>query len=259
MFFFDFVLEIRFMIYSELLLLSEYVVFDVDNSSSSRPLCRVRNGNLYPAILLVNKQVHDEAIRLLYRNNCFQFPDIHSAQSGRDSALIAPFLCQIGPQASFIRHIYITFPTFNNYDDFLNNIATVDESFIGNLKLIRDKCSHITTLELLLRADRLNYVLNSKSAIARDTLDLLSALFTAILPLTEIIIDFRVKDDQELYNLNDLSEVIKKMRQYKWSVNVTKLPKSIWRSDDGRASFSGEDGEEACNRYNRGQSFLCNY
>jgi hypothetical protein len=42
------------------------------------------------------------------------------------------------------------------------------------------------------------------------------------------------------------------MRDRGWTVEVTKLPKKVWISDDGRVKF---DNEEDCNSYN-GEQFL---
>lgn len=108
--FFDFAIEIRLKIYLELLVHSESIVFVADYGLSSPPLFRSKREGLCPALLRVNKKVHGEASSLLYSNNRFRFPDIFiSTPSATNSPHIAPFLRQIGSQASFIRHICITF------------------------------------------------------------------------------------------------------------------------------------------------------
>jgi hypothetical protein len=43
---------------------------------------------------------------------------------------------------------------------------------------------------------------------------------------------------------------MKKMRECGWTVQITKLPKKVWISDDDRVEF---DNEEDCNAYNREQ------
>jgi hypothetical protein len=106
--FFGFPTEIRLKIYSELLVHSEPIVFVADYGPSSPPLFRSKRDGLCPALLCVNKRAHSEASPLLYSNNRFRFPDIFtSSPSATDSAHIAPFLSQIGSQASLIRHICI--------------------------------------------------------------------------------------------------------------------------------------------------------
>jgi hypothetical protein len=105
--------EIRLKIYSELLVHSEPIVFVADDDGPpAPPLFRSKRDGLCPALLRVNKKVHSEASPLLYSNNRFRFPDIFtSTPSATNSPHIAPFLRQIGSQASLIRHICITFPT----------------------------------------------------------------------------------------------------------------------------------------------------
>jgi hypothetical protein len=63
--FFGFVTEIRLKIYSELLVLSEPIVFVADYGPPSPPLFRSKRDGLYPALLRVNKKAHREASPLL--------------------------------------------------------------------------------------------------------------------------------------------------------------------------------------------------
>ncbi|MCJ1257758.1 hypothetical protein MMC24_005584 [Lignoscripta atroalba] len=226
--FFGLATEIRLKIYSELLILSEPIVFVADYGPSSPPLLQSKRDSLYPALLRVNKKAHREASPLLYSNNRFQFPDVFtSTQDATDSAHIAPFLCQIGSQASLIRHICIAFPTF---DDYRHDRVRLHEAHIKNLELMRDTCTSITTLELLLPLDLVNYAL-SDSLIAAGALDLLNTRFKTISPLKEIIVNFQV------YGGEDLSDEMKKVRDCGWTVEITKLPKKVWTSIDDRVEF----------------------
>jgi hypothetical protein len=232
---FDFPKEILLQIYSELLVRSEPIVFVADDySSPSPPLFRSKRDGLCPALLEVNKKVHSEASPLLYSNNRFRFPDILTST---DSAHIAPFLCQIGSQASLIRYICITFPTFH---DFQHDRARLHEAHIKNLELIRDTCTSITTLELSVPPKCVNYAFDD-SPIGVQALDLLDTRFKAIPSLKEIIVNFQV------YGEEDLSDHRKKMRDCGWTVEVTKFPKKVWISDNDRVEF---DNEEDCNAYN---------
>lgn len=242
--FFDFVIEIRLKIYSELLVHSEPIVFVASYGPPSPPLFRSKREGLCPALLRVNKKVHGEASSLLYSNNRFRFPDIFvSTPSATDSPHIAPFLRQIGSQASLIRHICITFPTFH---DFRHEGAMLHEAHIKNLELIRDTCTSITTLELLLPPDSANYAFDD-SPISAEALDLLDTRFKAIPSLKEIIVNFQV------YTAEDLSEYRTKIRDRGWTVEVTKLPKKVWISDDDRVEF---DNKEDCDAYNHEQLLL---
>jgi hypothetical protein len=216
--FFDFAIEIRLKIYSELLVHSEPIVFVADYGPLSPPLFRSKKEGLCPALLRVNKKAHSEASSLLYSNNRFRFPDIFvSTLSATNSPHVAPFLRQIGPQASLIRHICITFLTF---DDFRHDRAILYEAHIKNLELIRDTFTSITTLELLLPLDSANYAFGD-SPIATEALNLLDARFKAIPSLKEIIVDF------QMYAAEDLSDYWIKMHDRGWTVEVTKLPKKV--------------------------------
>jgi hypothetical protein len=239
--FFEFVIEIRLKIYSELLIHSEPIVFVADYGPPSPPLFRNQRAGLCPALLRANKKVYSEASSLLYSNNRFRFPDIFiSTPCPTTSPHIAPFLHQIGSQASLIRHVCISFPTF---DDIRHDRAMLHEAHIKNLELIRDTCTSLTTLELLLPPDSANYAFDD-SPITAEALGLLDTRFKAILSLKTIIVNFQV------YDAEDRSDDRIKMRDRGWTVEVTKLPKKVWFSDDGRVKF---DNEEECEAYDHEQ------
>ncbi len=76
---------------------------------------------------------------------------------------------------------------------------------------------------------------------------MLDARFKAISSLKEIIVNFQV------YSEEDLSDDRMKMRDRGWTVEVTKLPKKIWISDNDQFEF---DNEEEYNAYNDEQLLL---
>ena len=114
---------------------------------------------------------------------------------------------------------------------------------INNLELIRDTCTGIRTLELLVSEDTDNYVL-SDSPIAAQALYLLNTHFKDIPSLKEIVINFEVYPEQE--PSGDLT----KIHDCGWTIEVTKLPKKTWISDDGRVEF---DTYEECQAYDEEQ------
>lgn len=242
---FGIALEIRLRIYSELLVLSEPIVFVAQYGPSSPPLFRPKRDGLCPALLRINKRIYSEASTLLYSNNRFQFPEIlTSTPSATDSAHIAPFIHQIESQASHIRHICISFPTFDYPQP---NSARLHEAHIKNLDLVRDTCTSIRTLELLVSPDCENYAL-SDSPIAAEALDLLNTHFKSISSLKEIVISFEVYPEQ-----NPSDDLRKKMYDYGWSVKITKLHKKKWISGDDRVEF---DNEEDCRAYDDEQFLI---
>jgi hypothetical protein len=215
--FFDIAPEIRLKIYSELLVLPEPIVFVANYGPSSPPLFRSGRDGLCPALLCVNKMVYSEANALLYSDNRFRFPKVFtSTPSATDSAHISPFLHQIGSQASNIRHICVPFPTFDYPQP---DRARLHEAHIKNLELVRDTCTSIRTLELLVSPDCVNYAL-SGSPIAAEALDLLDTHFKNIPSLKEIVIDFEVYPEQD-----PSDDLTKKMHDYGWTIKVTNSPR----------------------------------
>ena len=216
---FDIALEIRLKIYSELLVLSEPILFVADNGapSPSPPLFRSERDGLCPALLRVNKRMYSEAITLLYSYNRFRFPEVITfTPSMTSSAHITPFLHQIGPQASHIRHICIPFFTFDYY--YQPDRARLDETHVENLELIRYRCTSIRTLELLVPSNQARNALGCPPVVAK-ALDLLDIHFKNIPSLNEIVINFEVYPELDL---ND--DLIKKIHDHGWSVKVTTLP-----------------------------------
>lgn len=230
--FLDFATEIRLSIYSELLVLDEPIVFVTDDGPSSPPFFRSIPHGLCPALLRSCSRVYREASPLLYSNNRFRFPQIIT-----NSAHIAPFLCQVGPQASLIYYISIAFPTF---DYPRSGGIRLQKEHIKNLELIRDACTSIRTLELFVSPDHGNYALNDSETVA-EPIDLLEARFKTIPSLKEIIINFEVYPEEDLDD-----DLTKKMHDYGWAVTTTKLPKKVWISSDGRVEC---DNEEDCIAY----------
>ncbi|KAI4859703.1 hypothetical protein F4820DRAFT_462268 [Hypoxylon rubiginosum] len=237
--FFEFATEIRLSIYSELLVLDETIDFAADHGPPSPPLFRSKRDGLCPALLRVSKQVHREATPLLYSNNRFWFPQVFSGRT--DIAHIAPFLGQIGSRASLIQHICITFPSF---DHSRLRTAELQKEHVENLELIRDTCTSIRTLELLVPPDDRSYALGI-SQIATEATDLLNTRFRTITSLRKVNINFEVYPGEDIDD-----DVMEKLRGYGWAVTTTKLPKKTWISCDDRVEF---DNEEDCIAYDNEQ------
>ena len=233
---FDVAGEIRLKIYSELLVLSEQIVLVADYGPSSRPIFRPRKKGLCPILLRINKRIYKEAIPLLYSNNRFQFPEI-SNPTATDVAHIAPFLRQIGYHANHIRYICIPFPT-SMYPQ--PHSATLHRAHVENLDLVRNTCTSIRTLELLVSPDSAVYAL-SDSRILAEALGVLDTHFKSISSLKKIVVNFK------LYPEHSLSDDLRKeMHDYGWTIRVTQLPQRTWISRDSMVEF---DNEEDCDAY----------
>ena len=174
----------------------------------------------------------------LLSNNRFRFPQVFTDTSFlTDSAHIAPFLYQIGSQASLIHHICITFPSFDHSQP--GKIRFYKEH-VKNLELVRDTCTSIRTLELFVLPNHGSYAL-SNSEIAAEAMDLLDIRFKAISSLREITINFEICPEQDPED-----DLPKKMDDCGWAVSTTKLPKQVWICDEHGIEF---DNEEDYNTY----------
>ena len=231
----DIAREIRLQIYSELLVLSEPIVFVADYGPLSPPLFRSKRDGLCPALLRVNKMMYSEASTLLYSNNRFRFPEV--CTSTVDSAHIAPFLRQIGSQASHIRHICIPFPTFMWTPPGSADIHS------KNLDFVRETCTGIRTFELLVSPGHAYTLCNSP--IAAKGLGLLDNYFNIIPSLKEIVINFEAHSEED-----PSDDLTRKMHHYGWTVKVRELPKRVWYSEDDRVEF---DNPEDCQAYDNEQ------
>ena len=209
---FNFPTEIRLKIYEKLLVLSEPIAFQTSQYPFWPGLYLSRRYGLCPAILRVNKKVYSEARSLLYSSNRFKFSDIELTRKlTTNSAILAYFLSQIEPQnASFLRHVYIDFPAERS------GTAMFKENGTNILELIRDHCTGITILETSLWSHDL-FGLQFPDMFPAETLALLDSRFKAILSLKEVVIDVHIFDDEE-YDL-----VLKKMRDFGWTIKVTKV------------------------------------
>jgi hypothetical protein len=163
--FFSFPSEIRNKIYEEALMLSEPIIlwarqpyggiYGLALPRNSRECGPLR---LCPAILLANKRAHREASPLLYSRNCVRL---------QERAILTSFLDHIGPQnASFLRHICIPFPAF---DDYHLGSVTLKEDNIRTRERIRDNCTNLATLETSLR---FRIIITIESAIDFDIINM---------------------------------------------------------------------------------------
>nr|XP_036579702.1 uncharacterized protein CTRU02_10178 [Colletotrichum truncatum]KAF6787382.1 hypothetical protein CTRU02_10178 [Colletotrichum truncatum] len=137
--FFDFPLEIRLKIYSEILVQDESVDFETDHGPCNLRLVRLQQAGFSPAVLRVNKKINAEAIPLLYSKNRFRFPDAYISESyDQDVPYVAPFLRQIGSNANLLRHICINFrvPLVSCWT------PTLHKDIIQTFELIREKCTN---------------------------------------------------------------------------------------------------------------------
>ena len=211
----------RLQIYSELLVLAEGIEFTTDDRLSPPPLIRVPIKRLYPAILRTNKKVYSEASAVLYSDNHFRFPETFLKEPGYYhlqfaetfsketgyGAYIAPFLHQIGPQASRIRHISFGFPEYDHEPR-----TKLDEGFVKNIGLIRSTCTSIRVIELMFK----NYAAMYFKPPIKEEYGLIYSQFKRLPSLKEVIVNFEVWPGRQLRD-----DLLKLVRAYRWTVQVT--------------------------------------
>jgi hypothetical protein len=160
-----------------------------------------------------------EASQLLYSRNCVTL---------QECAILTSFFDHIGPQnASFLRHICIPFPAFDNYH--FGSVALKKDS-IRTLKRMRDNCTNLVALKTSLH---FRMIIAMESAMDFDSpqaaaaLALVEARFKAILSLKEIIAN--------VYNKPLNCDLREKICGCGWTIEGT------WEESESVGSSDGED------------------
>ena len=233
----DLPLDIRLRIYSELLVQDSPVEFS-----------EVPHGKqcFSPALLRVNKSVNREAIPLLYSNNCFRFSHEYISYNPykSDVADLAPFLRQIGANASLLRHICINFPNF--FRPQKSRSVVLSKGHVQVLQLIRETCRGLRTVEILCHVSNSILSLCDVDLAAEMLLALHHGGFKAMPWLKKIVVVCEEFDiDQE--DMAFRESLMQRMPSCIWSMELKKLPPRTWISDDDMVEF---DNYEDCYRYN---------
>ncbi|KAH8648107.1 hypothetical protein BGZ61DRAFT_376531 [Ilyonectria robusta] len=225
--FFNFSSKIRIKVYKELLVVPEIVTIELNLDSPSRPYMVRGSLYLYPEVLLANKMAHHEAGPLLYSGNYFQFGiDMPVYEIGYDTEykIFTSFLNYIGLQnTGFLSYLYIAFPAYNNHRP--GGIALEDNS-MSTLNLIRDICTDIAMLKMVLQSD--------------TTAEALAVVHTQLnsMPLLK---DIKVVVDDGLL----CEDLIEKMRNWGWTVKVVELKEASDRFGSNSWGYNDDDyGDE---------------
>lgn len=243
---FAFPVEVRLKIYSQLLVHPPLINLEKREYPLPARLWLGESIDLCPALLRTSKQVYDEAVPLLYSDNCFHFPEEDKATTGyATGTTLAFFLGQIGLLARLLRHVCITLPDRSSLLD-----TQLDEDDVKDLDLIRDVCVGITTLKLSLP-------FTSGFPVSTASLDLIDIRLKALPLLRNVIVDVRwygresveASDDEagDLGGVDDWDHpegcLAAKLRERRWTVQVTKVPpvKEVWTDPDGMVEFDNED------------------
>jgi hypothetical protein len=161
------------------------------------------------AFLHVNRQVRDEASAVLYGSNKFHFMD--TTQHQRD--LIQSFLNCIGSvNGGLLTHLCINFPVAEGVEGQPGKVM-LREDDLGSLKLLQEKCTHLTTLETILDRKHSEGLMNPSlddSQINRDTLTQIDVLLKSFSSLDMVIVRF--------YGGAPIPSVMQLMQSFGWTV-----------------------------------------
>lgn len=141
------------------------------------------------AILYTNRKIYREASAVLYEKNRFHLVDITEQQFG----LLQSFLECIGPvNAASLSHLCINFPVVESACGPSGNINPRLDS-LETLKLVRDKCTNLSTLEMLVHHKNRD-VFRKTDNFLLEALSLVDSQFKTIPSLEKVIVRFTVHD-----------------------------------------------------------------
>jgi len=141
------------------------------------------------ALLYTNRQLHDEASIVLYGSNCFHFMDTALRQGG----LLQSFFNCIGSlNAGLLSHLCINFPVAENAKD-QSGIVMLREDDLCSLRLLKENCTSLTTLETLINGRNSTRLINAgdnDSQFIREALSQIDSQLKAISSLKKVIVKY---------------------------------------------------------------------
>ena len=183
--------EIRLAIYADLLIQPDGPINFQENYDQPRSV-RLRpteaTADLCPAILRVSKQVHAEAISILYSKNCFRFSDLASVDDSTTCHPLAAFLDEIGVRnASLLRHVCVSLLRNDWFRELqLHDLDVLRDHPSTRLGITMFELSLSLTLELGDLPEA------SDSPVSSKSLDLVGERLGSFPSLREVKIDLRL-------------------------------------------------------------------
>ena len=139
------------------------------------------------SLLYTNRQMHNEAIPVLYGMNNFSLVDSTPKQVG----LVQTFFDCIGSvNAGLLSHLCINFPVAESIEGQPGNVKVRDDS-LQTLKLLRGKSTNLTTLETFIYGRTsmgLTETDQDNSQFTQDGLSQINAQLKAIPSLNRVIV-----------------------------------------------------------------------
>ena len=161
----------------------------------------------WPALLYVNRQMHQESRAVLYGGNKFHLVDITRGQVN----LLSDFLIGIGTaNASLLPYMSINFPIVTGQ---LGSIGLREDS-LQELKLLKDNCTSLTTLEVHIHNNNsspgVTNVDQQNLHFVQEALSHVDMRFKNISSLDNIIV--------RIYDQHPTSAALESMRALGWTV-----------------------------------------
>lgn len=160
------------------------------------------------ALLYTNRQVYDEASTVLYGSNRFTFVDATQHQH----ELIRSFLNCIGSvNAGSLSHICINFPVAESVGH--RGKVVLRKDSLHTLKLLRDKCTSLTTLETQIHSQHSSGLIiidPNNLQFFREALLQFDAQLKAMCSLEKVIIRF--------YDRTPIPGVTELMQGFGWVI-----------------------------------------
>lgn len=161
------------------------------------------------ALLYSNRQIYDEARAVLYGLNRFVLVDMTPQQVD----LLQSFLsCIRSVNANLLSHLCINFPVAEHMEDQPGEIQIREDS-IQSLKLLRERCTNLTTLETFIHSKNSSFLIEAdedNSQFVRKALQQIDAQLKTVSSLKKIII--------RVYVPNLTPSVIGLMEGFGWVV-----------------------------------------
>lgn len=192
--------QVRDNIYKRLLVLGHPLFIFQDSVSSPIESFAPDKPPRWLALLLVNRQVNDEARKVLYDMNHFILVDT----SLDEVHLLCSFLDGIGStNASLLSHLRINFPALEQPqpDQPPRGKLTLTQGGLQSVTLLRDQCASLTSLEMLVHTQSSRALVlagDNDLQSVRDALLPIDAQLKAIPSLTKIIVRFHTEHPADL-------------------------------------------------------------
>ena len=172
--------EIRNKIYERVLIVAHLVFLFQDAGSRLETFAADRPFR-WLSLLYTNRQMHNEAIPVIYGMNKFNLVDSTSQQVG----LLQHFLDCIGSvNAGLLSHLCINFPLAENVEGQPRKVKVRDDS-LQTLKLLQEKSPNLTTLETFIYGK--NSMGLTETELIQDGLSQIDAQLKAIPSLRVIV------------------------------------------------------------------------